>query len=122
MASLSDVPFDLLVVKLVAILEIAQRPQGTTTPAAKQELRHAVAEFRDMLNRAKEVANGLPGGEMLIEDQDEVINMLEDLRNKKRAQLAQFSERIVQGSSAATQSLVQEMVQEIDSNASTPAA
>lgn len=41
-------------------------------------------DFKDALNRAKEIANSLPGGELLIEEQEEVIAMLERLRDKKR--------------------------------------
>ena len=41
-------------------------------------------DFKNSINQAKELALGLPGGEMLIEDQDEVIAMLEELRVRKR--------------------------------------
>lgn len=34
--------------------------------------------------KAKDHANNLPGGELLIEEQFEVIAMLEKLRDKKR--------------------------------------
>lgn len=41
-------------------------------------------EFKDALNKAKTLVNALPGAELLVEDQDEVIAMLENLRDKKR--------------------------------------
>lgn len=41
-------------------------------------------DFKASLSRAKGLANALPGGELLIEEQDEVIAMLERLRDKKR--------------------------------------
>lgn len=40
--SLADVSFEALVEKLLKVLEITQRPQGSTTPQAKQELLRAV--------------------------------------------------------------------------------
>lgn len=75
----------------------------------------------------------LPGGEMLIQDQDEVIEMLEKLRDRKeyvppistiilcslhhcRAQLAQFSARALVSIGPS----VTENRMEIDSMASTP--
>lgn len=36
------------------------------------------------MNHARDVAGALPGGELLIEEQDEIITMLERLREKKR--------------------------------------
>jgi hypothetical protein len=41
-------------------------------------------EFKSALNQAKELAAHLPGGELLIEDQTEVIKMLTELRDRKR--------------------------------------
>jgi hypothetical protein len=85
------------------------------------------------LAQAKELVENLPGGELLIEDQDEVIQMLEALRDRKRyvvvlslvrvlfdsnrAQLERFSRQPLQSSvmSATEQQM------EIDSMASTPA-
>jgi hypothetical protein len=40
--------------------------------------------FKNALTQARELAIDLPGGEMLIEEQDAVIDMLESLRNRKR--------------------------------------
>jgi len=36
------------------------------------------------LNKTKELVNLLPGGEMLVEEQDEIIDMLKTLRDNKR--------------------------------------
>jgi len=41
-------------------------------------------EFKDMLSKAKQLATTLPGGDMSLSDQDEVIQMLEELRDYKR--------------------------------------
>jgi hypothetical protein len=41
-------------------------------------------EFKGALAQAKDLVTSLPGGELLINDQDEVIRMLETLRDRKR--------------------------------------
>jgi hypothetical protein len=46
--------------------------------------RTQIQAFRESLNEACSIAGALPGGEMLIEEQEEVIAMLERLRAKKR--------------------------------------
>jgi hypothetical protein len=93
--------FESLFLKLIAVLELTQRPEGIVTPQAKQAVLHAVSsqrnkvpvpyadihqtnEFKSALNQAKELAVHLPGGELLIDDQTEVIEMLTELRDRKR--------------------------------------
>jgi hypothetical protein len=44
-------------------------------------------DFKNALNQAKEIAMALPGGELSIEEQDEIISMLENLRDQKRLHL-----------------------------------
>ncbi|KAI0321447.1 hypothetical protein OF83DRAFT_1168405 [Amylostereum chailletii] len=112
--TLSSAAFESLLLKLLAVLELTQRPQGSSTPQEKQELLRAITDFRDSLNRAKELATALPGGELLIQEQDEIIAMLETMRDKKREQLARFSERVLQTANVGLTRM------EIDSNASTP--
>jgi hypothetical protein len=46
--------------------------------------RTQIQAFREALNDARSIASALPGGEMLIEEQEEVIALLERLRAKKR--------------------------------------
>jgi hypothetical protein len=41
-------------------------------------------DFKNALSRAKELAASLPGGELRIGEQDEIIEMLETLKNRKR--------------------------------------
>ena len=43
-----------------------------------------VNEFNRNMAAAKEGANALPGGELLIEEQDEIIGMLERLKQRKQ--------------------------------------
>ncbi|KAF7784836.1 hypothetical protein Agabi119p4_1001 [Agaricus bisporus var. burnettii] len=106
-----------LLPKLVAVLQLTHQPEGTTTPAAKQALLQATNEFKNALAQAKDLVTNLPGGELLINDQDEVIGMLETLRDRKRTQLERFSKQPLQASTAESAS--EKM--EIDSMASTPA-
>ncbi|KAJ7477016.1 hypothetical protein B0H11DRAFT_1727065 [Mycena galericulata] len=108
--------FESLLIKLVTVLELTQRPEGTITPQAKQ----ATNEFKSALNEAKELAARLPGGELLIEDQVEVIEMLTELRDRKRQQLAEFSVRALEAASASAPGAEAGQRMEIDSIASTP--
>ncbi|KAJ6473270.1 hypothetical protein C8R45DRAFT_1012832 [Mycena sanguinolenta] len=108
--------FESLLLKLVGVLELTQKPEGIVTPQAKQALLHATNEFKSALNQAKELATNLPGGELLIEEQIEVIGMLTELRDRKRQQLAEFSMRTLAASSA----FPDDHRMEIDSMASTP--
>ncbi|KAG5636735.1 hypothetical protein H0H81_006993 [Sphagnurus paluster] len=105
-----------LLLKLVTILELTQKSEGIVTPQAKQALLQATNDFKNSLAQAKELAASLPGGEMLVQDQDEVIAMFERLRERKREQLVQFSSKtlVSVGSHSADNKM------EIDSMASTP--
>jgi hypothetical protein len=49
-----------------------------------EHLHYQTNSFKNALTQARELAIDLPGGEMLIEEQDHVIDMLERLRNRKR--------------------------------------
>ncbi|EGO19487.1 hypothetical protein SERLADRAFT_442964 [Serpula lacrymans var. lacrymans S7.9] len=91
--------------------------EGTATPQAKQALLHATNDFKSTLNQAKELANVLPGGEMLVDEQDDVIEVLERIREHKRQQLVEFASRAL---TSPAQGVSAKM--EIDSTASTPYA
>ncbi|KAA1468325.1 hypothetical protein DENSPDRAFT_457623 [Dentipellis sp. KUC8613] len=109
--------FESLLPKLLTVLELTRRTELTgTTQQSKQELLQATNDFKESLSRAKEMATVLPGGELLIEEQDEIIAMLERLKEKKRRQLAEFSEQEL-----TTANHTQQVQMEIDSTASTPA-
>jgi hypothetical protein len=93
------------------------------------------------MNHARDVAGALPGGELLIEEQNEIIAMLERLRTKKRydpntalwnqissklwsrLQLQDFSDKAIdtKGHNVPQYSDSQNPQMEVDSNASTPA-
>ncbi|KAH9982092.1 hypothetical protein BGW80DRAFT_1161611 [Lactifluus volemus] len=77
--------FESLLPKLLAILQVTQRPEGTENARNKQDLLQAIQAFREALNHARDLSNALPGGELLVEEQDEIIAMLERLRAKKRS-------------------------------------
>ncbi|CAA7267734.1 unnamed protein product [Cyclocybe aegerita] len=108
--------YEELLPKLVAILELTQQPEGTANPQAKQKLLQATNAFKNAIAQAKDFAVNLPGGELTIAEQDAVIKMLETLKERKRAQLAEFASRNVMSSSMAD-----DIKMEIDSMASTPA-
>jgi len=113
--------FDTLLPKLIAILELTQPSEGDLTPQARQALLLATNGFKDALNHAKNLANALPGAELQIQDQDEVIEVLEHLRDNKRKQLEQFSQYTPSPSSAnAAEDQAVNLHMEVDSTASTP--
>ncbi|EIN13353.1 hypothetical protein PUNSTDRAFT_58941 [Punctularia strigosozonata HHB-11173 SS5] len=76
--------FDGILAKLADVLEITQRAEGINNPQTRQALLQATKDFKDALLKAKDTANGLPGGELSIADQDRVIEMLEKLRERTR--------------------------------------
>ena len=41
-------------------------------------------DFKDAITQAKSLINALPGGELCLDEQDEVINMLERLKQAKK--------------------------------------
>ncbi|KZT67684.1 hypothetical protein DAEQUDRAFT_767041 [Daedalea quercina L-15889] len=110
--------YESLLPKLVAILEATQQAtDGAPTQQAKQTLVHATNDFRETLKEAKEIASTLPGGELSLEEQDEVIAMLERLKERKQQQLAKFSADV-----EAISTTTQQLKMEVDSTASTPAS
>lgn len=115
--------FESLLPKLLTILQVTQRPEGTTNARNKQDLLQAIQAFREAMNHARDVAGALPGGELLIEEQNEIIAMLERLRTKKRLQLQDFSDKAIgtKGHNVPQYSDSQNPQMEVDSNASTPA-
>jgi len=123
-SSLSVSAFDVLLPKLIAILELTQPSEGDLTPQARQALLQATNEFKEALSKTKSLVNALPGAELLAEDQDEVIDMLGRLRDKKREQLQSFSQYIPVAASSlsVTEAESSELQMEVDSTASTPGA
>ncbi|KIK04145.1 hypothetical protein K443DRAFT_130976 [Laccaria amethystina LaAM-08-1] len=107
--------YESLLPKLAHILQLTRHSEGITTPEAKQALLHATNDFKNTLSQAKDLAANLPGGELTLSEQDEVIRMLEAVRDQKRALLSQFAARSI---SAAVP--VSQVDMEVDSTASTP--
>lgn len=107
--------YESLLPKLAHILELTRRLEGITTPEAKQALLHATNDFKNTLSQARDVAANLPGGELTLSEQDEVIRMLEAMRDQKRALLSQFASRSITAVVPISQ-----VDMEVDSTASTP--
>jgi hypothetical protein len=76
--------YESLLPKLAHILQLTRHSEGVTTPEAKQALLHATNDFKNTLSQAKDLAANLPGGELTLSEQDEVIRMLEAVRDQKR--------------------------------------
>ncbi|PPQ69234.1 hypothetical protein CVT25_006951 [Psilocybe cyanescens] len=107
--------YEELLPKLMEVLELTQQTSGISNPQSRQKLLQATINFKNAISQAKEFAINLPGGELLIEEQDEVIKMLGMLKERKQAQLAAFAARKVASTAAA-----HDLKMEIDSVASTP--
>ncbi|KAI9059573.1 hypothetical protein FKP32DRAFT_1579444 [Trametes sanguinea] len=112
--------YESLLPKLATVVELATQDQGAFTPQAKQALVRSTKDFKDSVKEAHEYATTLPGGELSVDEQDEVIDMLEELKERKRCvrQLADFAEKVNGISTARPKP---DFKMEVDSNASTPA-
>ncbi|KAF8341731.1 hypothetical protein F5887DRAFT_887879 [Amanita rubescens] len=118
---MSSLPTDLyqnLILKLVIVLELTQKPDGVVTPHAKQALLQATNDYKNAMLQARELASNLPGGELVIEEQEQIVQMLEQLRDRKKNLLARFSQQPLISVVKPTASIKME----IDSTASTPTA
>jgi len=114
--------FDVLIQKLVAVLELSSSG-GELTPQARQALLQSTNDLKDALNQAKSLINALPGGELCLDEQDEVIDMLQRLKQAKKAQLEQLSQYVPSNSvSDSPVTDAKDIQMEIDSTASTPGA
>jgi len=114
--------FDVLLQKLVVVVELSSTG-GELTPQARQALLQATNDLKDALGQAKSLINALPGGELCLDEQDEVIGMLERLKVAKKAQLEQLSQYVPSSSALDSPSIDTKDIQmEIDSTASTPGA
>ncbi|KAF9221314.1 hypothetical protein BS17DRAFT_819916 [Gyrodon lividus] len=109
-----------IIPKLITVLEHTQRSEGAVTPQAKQALLQATNDFKSALAQANDYASALPGGELNFQEQNELIAMLEKLRDHKRQELALFAQQVESVSNPAAQEA--EIKIEIDSTASTPFA
>ncbi|PAV22215.1 hypothetical protein PNOK_0217200 [Pyrrhoderma noxium] len=120
-SSFPDPVFESLLDKLAHTLEVAQKLDMEQNIETRQQLFQATTDFKNSLAKAKEIANTLPGGEMLVSEQNDVIAMLETLRDMKRSQLSQFSSQSLSVSNTGTGiSADEQMKIEIDSTASSP--
>ncbi|KDQ20421.1 hypothetical protein BOTBODRAFT_151098 [Botryobasidium botryosum FD-172 SS1] len=84
--------FEILLPRLITILELVQQSNAPQLGQHRLLISQATNELKEHLRKAKEVVDALPGGDMCIEDQDEVISMLEKMRDEKRTQLEHFSQ------------------------------
>lgn len=90
--ALTQATFESLLPSVVSILQSTQPHPQPTVSAHGQEIAKATMALRSQLSTARDLVDALPGGEMLLEQQQEVITMLTEMRDKRRAQLARLSE------------------------------
>lgn len=114
--------FDILLQKLVAVSELSSSG-GELTPQARQALLQATNDLKDAIGQAKSLVKALPGGELCLDEQDEVIAMLERLKQAKKVQLEQLSQYVPSASASdSPMTDAKDIQMEIDSTASTPGA
>ncbi|KAF8607593.1 hypothetical protein BDV93DRAFT_273277 [Ceratobasidium sp. AG-I] len=105
--SLSQATFQSLLPSIVAILQATQPPavphNAAGLHAQRQEIAKATMALRGQVADARDIVDALPGGEMLLEHQQEVITMLIQMRDARRTQLARLSDLSL-GSSDSQQS------------------
>ncbi|KAG8220739.1 hypothetical protein J3R82DRAFT_3069 [Butyriboletus roseoflavus] len=75
--------FSSIIPNLITVLEHTQSAEGVVMPQAKQALLQATNDLKNTLSQAKDYATSLPGGELNFQEQDELILMLERLRDHK---------------------------------------
>ncbi|KAI0781837.1 hypothetical protein C8Q75DRAFT_812165 [Abortiporus biennis] len=106
-----------LVLKFANIIDLICTRGAQNDPQLKHVLVKEINDFKEDMNQAKNAANTLPGGDLTMDDQDDVIRMLEQLRNQRRDILVNAIGEMK--SSSEEQTDIKDM--EIDSTASTPA-
>ncbi|KAH9945578.1 hypothetical protein B0H21DRAFT_426862 [Amylocystis lapponica] len=113
--------YESLLLKMVAVLELTQQSEVALSPQLKQALVQSTNDFKESMRQAREAATTLPGGELSVAEQDEVIAMLERLKARKASQLAAFADSVDAISAAAHAARAEDGVRmEVDSTASTP--
>ncbi|KAG9032758.1 hypothetical protein FRB95_001017 [Tulasnella sp. JGI-2019a] len=84
--------FEGLLPALTNILKVVYDAGDSEESKHKLAITAATDELKEKLARAKELVENLPGGEMLLEDQDEAIAALERLRDQRRAHILTFAD------------------------------
>ncbi|KAH7343799.1 hypothetical protein B0J17DRAFT_764957, partial [Rhizoctonia solani] len=83
--------FESLLPSVVQIIQSTQPQSSTQTHQQQQDIAKATMALRTQLATARDQIDALPGGEMLLKDQQEVIQMLQEMRSQRRAQLARLA-------------------------------
>jgi len=79
-----------LVPALLRVYALAHDPSSApVTATSTKELKDATEGFKTRLNVARTLIEKLPGGDLTSKEQDEIIKMLEDMRDYKRTQIQQ---------------------------------
>ncbi|CAE6392311.1 unnamed protein product [Rhizoctonia solani] len=89
--TLSQSTFESLLPSVVQIIQSTQPQPPAQTQQQQQEIAKATMALRTQLAAARDQVDALPGGEMLLKDQQEVIQMLKEIRSQRRAQLARLA-------------------------------
>ncbi|TCD68606.1 hypothetical protein EIP91_010397 [Steccherinum ochraceum] len=114
---MASASFETLVEKFASVVElIYSQYNQPSTPQTRQDLLRVINEFKDDVARAQEAAHALHGGHLTSEEQDDIIQMLMDIKEQKKKALESLLARIDLPPPVDTTTM------EIDSTASTPTA
>ncbi|CAE6408878.1 hypothetical protein BN14_00484 [Rhizoctonia solani AG-1 IB] len=83
-SALSQATFESLLPSVVQIIQSTQPQPHAQTQQQQQEIAKATMALRTQLAAARDQVDALPGGEMLLKDQQEVIHMLQEMRSQRR--------------------------------------
>ncbi|GJE99563.1 hypothetical protein PsYK624_158300 [Phanerochaete sordida] len=114
---MSTTLFSNLLPNIVNVLEVVTESELGTNPDLKKKLVQASNTLRDDFGRAKEAAINLEGGDISLEEQEEIAEMLKGLIARKRLVLRNFARDI--DTKAAAPEVKMDI--DLDSTASTPA-
>ncbi|KAG8937252.1 hypothetical protein FRC03_010106 [Tulasnella sp. 419] len=89
--------FEQLIPSLIRVLKAVNDKLPADEERIAQQ-KYAIAgatnELKSLISRAKSLVDSLPGGDMQLEDQDEVIKALRQVRDEKQKYLELFSQQL----------------------------
>ncbi|CAL1696743.1 unnamed protein product [Somion occarium] len=111
---MSTALYEGLLPKLTAIIALLCESDISSSPQNRQALIKVISEFKDGIAQAKNAATNLAGGQLTIEEQDGIIEMLETMKNTQHALLQASLQDITSSPSTGPGDM------QVDSTASTP--
>jgi len=90
-ASLPSEAFEDLLPAVIDVLKTVYDAGDSDEPKRKLAIAAATDDLKRKLARARELVENLPGGKMLVRDQDQAIKALEGYKQQRRSLLLKFA-------------------------------